>query len=143
MADQTTASIEIDATPDQVMAVIADIPAYPQWVDNLESAEVLSETGGRPDRVRMVLKHPMISDDYTLAYTWRDMQVSWKLVEAKVLKAMDGSYTLEAIPAGTRVTYALKVDIKLPMLGALKRKAEKTIIDGALQGLKKRVESLS
>lgn len=143
MADQTTASIDIDATPDQVMAVIADLPAYPQWVDHLQSATVLSETGEHPDQVRMVLKHPMISDEYTLAYHWAPETVSWELVEAKVLKAMDGSYTLEELPAGTRVSYALQVDIKLPMLGALKRRAEKTIIDGALQGLKRRVESLA
>ncbi|NNG18529.1 SRPBCC family protein [Naumannella sp. ID2617S] len=141
MADQTTASIDIDASPEDVLAVIADFPAYPQWVDNLVTATVLSETDGYADQVRMVLKHPMITDDYTLAYDWADNKVSWHLIEAKQLKAMDGSYTLEPTGDGTRVTYALKVDIKLPMLGALKRKAEKTIVDGALKGLKERVES--
>lgn len=141
MAEQTTASIDIDASPEDVLAVIADFPAYPQWVDNLVTATVLSETDGYADQVRMVLKHPMISDDYTLAYSWDDDKVSWHLIEAKQLKAMDGSYTLQPTGDGTRVTYALKVDIKMPMLGALKRKAEKTIVDGALKGLKKRVES--
>jgi hypothetical protein len=38
------------------------------------------------------------------------------------------------------VTYTLTVDITLPMIGMFKRKAEKTIIDKALKGLKKRVE---
>ncbi|OYO24621.1 cyclase [Enemella dayhoffiae] len=141
MAEQTTASIDIDASPEDVLAVIADFPAYPQWVDNLVTATVLSETDGYADQVRMVLKHPMITDDYTLAYDWADNKVSWHLIEAKQLKAMDGSYTLQPTGDGTRVTYALKVDIKLPMLGALKRKAEKTIVDGALKGLKERVES--
>ncbi len=35
----------------------------------------------------------------------------------------------------------LTVDVKIPMLGMIKRKAEKVIIDRALAGLKKRVES--
>jgi hypothetical protein len=39
------------------------------------------------------------------------------------------------------VTYTLTVDVKLPMIGMFKRKAEQTIIDGALRGLKRRVES--
>ncbi|MET9499574.1 cyclase, partial [Streptomyces sp. NPDC006552] len=42
---------------------------------------------------------------------------------------------------GTEVTYSLTVDVKIPMLGMIKRKAEKVIIDRALAGLKKRVES--
>jgi hypothetical protein len=67
--------------------------------------------------------------------------VSWSLVEATVLKAMNGSYTLAGEGAeGTTVTYRLAVDVKIPMLGMLKRKAEKVIIDTALKELKKRVE---
>ena len=43
----------------------------------------------------------------------------------------------------TEVTYRLAVDVSIPMIGMLKRKAEKIIIDTALKGLKKRVESLA
>ena len=68
--------------------------------------------------------------------------VSWTLVEASVLKTMDGTYTLTATDAGTQVDYSLTVDLKIPVLGMLKRKAEKVIIDTALKDLKKRVESL-
>ena len=35
------------------------------------------------------------------------------------------------------------VDLSIPMIGMLRRKAEKVIIDTALKGLKKRVESLA
>ena len=38
--------------------------------------------------------------------------------------------------------YRLAVDVKIPMIGMIKRKAEKVIVDTALKGLKKRVESL-
>ena len=49
-----------------------------------------------------------------------------------MLTAMDGSYVLEPVDGGTRVTYALGVDVKVPMLGAMKRAAEKRIVEGAL-----------
>jgi hypothetical protein len=39
------------------------------------------------------------------------------------------------------VHYRLAVDVKIPMIGMIKRKAEKVIVDTALKGLKKRVES--
>jgi carbon monoxide dehydrogenase subunit G len=141
VADQTSASIDIDAPPAQVMAVIADFEHYPEWVDSMTSAEVLTAANGRATTVRMVLDHPLVSDDYVLAYEWLPDLVSWKLVEGKLLKAMDGSYALAATGGGTRVTYTLAVDVNLPMIGLVKRKAEKTIIDGALRGLKRRVES--
>jgi hypothetical protein len=62
-------------------------------------------------------------------------------VEATVLKAVDGSYRLSRAEAGTEVTYTLAVEVRMPMLGLLRRKAEKTIIETALNELKKRVES--
>jgi hypothetical protein len=88
----------------------------------------------------MVLDHALIKDDYVLEYGWKARQLSWRLVEGSLLKAMDGSYALRPTGNGTTVTYTLTVDVNMPMIGMFKRKAEKTIIDGALKGLKKRVE---
>jgi ribosome-associated toxin RatA of RatAB toxin-antitoxin module len=139
--DQTSASIDIDASPAQVMAVIADFEHYPEWVDSMKSAEVLTSSAGKAETVRMVLDHPLVKDDYVLAYQWQPSTVSWHLVEGTLLKAMDGSYVLEQRSGCTTVTYTLAVDVNLPMIGMFRRKAEKTIIDGALKGLKRRVES--
>jgi ribosome-associated toxin RatA of RatAB toxin-antitoxin module len=144
VADQTTASIDIDAAPAQVMAVIADFEHYPEWVDSMKSAEVLTSSAGKAETVRMVLDHPLVKDDYVLAYQWQPSTVSWHLVEGTLLKAMDGSYVLEQRGDGgdgTTVTYNLAVDVNLPMIDMFRRKAEKSIIDGALKGLKRRVES--
>lgn len=140
MADQTSASINIAAKPDQVMAVIADFEHYPYWVDSMKSAEVLTSAAGKPKTVRMVLDHTLVKDNYVLTYDWKPRAVSWKLIEGRLLKAMDGSYVLKANGSGTTVTYTLTVDINMPMISMFKRTAEKTIIDGALKGLKKRVE---
>ncbi len=144
MADQTTSSITVNATPEQVMAVIADVAAYPEWTGAVKSAEVITEyeDNGRPADVRFELEAGPIKDAYTLTYEWDDdHEVRWTLVEAGLLRAMDGSYTLDDAGDGsTEVTYALSVDVSIPMLGMMKRKAEKVIIDTALRGLKRRVE---
>ena len=42
MGDKTESSIVIEATPAAIMAVIADLAAYPQWSDGISSVEVLS-----------------------------------------------------------------------------------------------------
>ncbi len=142
MADQTSSSIVVDAAPAEVMAVISDFPSYPAWVQGMKSVEVVQERDGVVEQVHFELEATPIKDSYTLAYDWHgDESVSWRLVQGKMLKAMEGSYTLVPQERGTEVTYRLAVDVSIPMIGMLKRKAEKVIIDTALKGLKKRVES--
>lgn len=145
MAEHTRSSTTIEATPTQIMAVIADFAAYPAWTGEVKEIEVLAQgVDGRAEQVRLLLDAGAIKDEHVLAYTWDgDRQVSWTLVKSQMLKALDGSYTLAATSGGTEVTYQLAVDVKIPMLGMIKRKAEKVIIDRALAGLKKRVESQS
>lgn len=145
MAEQTEHSIDINADPAAIMAVIADLEAYPQWTDGLSSVEVLSvyEGDDRPAEARFTLDSGPIKDVYDLEYDWDgDASVSWHLLTGQMLTLMDGTYLLEPKGDGaTKVTYRLTVDVKMPMIGMLKRKAEKMIVDTALKGLKKRVES--
>jgi len=144
VADHTESSIDISAPPSRIMAVISDLTAYPQWSEGITAVQVLEHTGDRPSLARFTLDSGIVRDTYELAYTWDDdRQVSWRLVQAEaLLKALDGSYTLSPNPDGsTSVRYQLQVDVKVPMIGMMKRKAEKVIIDTALKGLKKRVEA--
>ncbi len=147
MSDSTRSSIEIAAEPGAVLDVIADFEAYPEWAEQVTRASILSEDGdGWADEVEYTLDAGAVKDTYVLKYDWDIDEdgtgvVSWSLVRANVLKALDGSYTLLAQGAGTSVTYQLEVDVKIPMLGMLKRKAEKIIVDTALKELKRRVES--
>ncbi|GAA2431184.1 MULTISPECIES: SRPBCC family protein [Streptomyces] len=145
MAEHTSSSIDIEAAPADVMGVIADFARYPEWTGEVKEAEVLEkDAAGRAGKVRLLLDAGAIKDDHTLAYTWTgDHEVSWTLVKSQMLRALDGSYRLRPLDGGARteVTYQLTVDVKIPMLGMIKRKAEKVIIDRALAGLKKRVES--
>jgi ribosome-associated toxin RatA of RatAB toxin-antitoxin module len=143
VADEASSSIVISATPSEIMAVIADLEAYPDWSTGIKSATV-DEAGpdGRPAMGTFVLDAGVIKDTYTLAYEWTgDERVDWKLVDGgTMLKSQVGSYTLTPKGGDTEATYRLTVELKVPMLGMFKRKAEKVIIDTALKGLKKRVE---
>ena len=144
MADQTESSSEINASPAEIMAVIADLAAYPEWSDGITSVEVLSvyEEDGRPADARFHLDSGPIRDDYELEYDWDgDTEVTWKLTKGDMVTAMDGMYRLTPSGDSTTVLYRLAVDVKIPMLGMIKRKAEKVIVDTALKGLKERVES--
>ncbi|MCW2798186.1 SRPBCC family protein [Nocardioides sp.] len=149
MAEQTTSSIVIDSAPGDVMAVIADFEAYPLWAKGVTRADVTAtydsgDSAGRAEQVFFALDVSPIKDEYTLAYKWDgDRQVTWTLVEGKMLRALDGAYILRDLgDDSTEVTYRLALDVSIPLIGMLKRKGEKILIDTALKGLKKRVESL-
>src|ERR671921_406322 len=142
MADQSAQSITVAAPPADVMAVIADFPSYPEWVAAAKQVDVL-ETGpdGRARQVHFVLDAGAVKDDYVLDYTWDDdRKVSWNLVKGQMQKRQEGSYTLTQRDGATEVMYAITIDLSIPMLGMIKRKAEKVILDTALKELKKRVE---
>ena len=150
MTESTSSSITIAAEPGAVLDVIADFEAYPDWAEQVQSVSILSEDGdGWADQVEYSLDAGAVKDTYVLEYDWDGIAedgsgiVTWHLVRAGVLKALDGSYTLTPVGDGTQVDYSLAVDVKIPMIGMLKRKAEKLIIDTALKELKKRVESLA
>lgn len=140
---RTSSDIVIAAPPADIMAVIADFDRYPDWATGVRRAEVVAGEAPRPEQVHFVLDAAPIRDEYDLAYIWDgDNGVSWTLVGAgSMLTGMDGSYELDEVDGGTRVTYKLAVNVSIPMLGMLKRKAEKVIIDTALKGLKRRVEA--
>ncbi len=142
---RTTSDIVIEAPANQIMKVIADFPSYPSWATGVQVADVLREDSeGRPDKVHFVLNSPPIRDEYALVYIWEgDSRVSWSLDKpGSMLKALNGTYVLDELGDDeTRVTYQLSVDVSIPLLGMLKRKAEKIIIDTALKGLKSWVES--
>jgi hypothetical protein len=127
------------------MAVIADFPAYPTWAQGMQQVEVVEDgPGGRAERVHFELDATPIRDSYTLAYDWDDdRSVRWHRAEGKMRESMQGAYELRPAGAGTEVTYRLTVDLAIPIIGMLRRKGEKVIIDTALKGLKKRVESLA
>ena len=143
MADVASSTITIDAAPEQVLAVIADIDSYPEWTGQIKSAQVVETAAdGRPRQARFVMDAGVLKDEYVLQYDWNPAGVDWRLVgSSTVQKSQVGSYALAPSGSGTKVTYSLAVDIAMPMLGMFKRKAEKMIMDSALKELKKRVES--
>ena len=123
MAERTESNTLIDARPGAILDVIADFDSYPEWAGEVKKVAVISEDGdGWANRVEFTLDAGALKDTYILEYDWDVAEdgtgvISWTLVSGQVLKAMNGSYTLEANGSGTAVTYRLSVDVKIPMLG--------------------------
>ncbi|ADL48059.1 SRPBCC family protein [Micromonospora aurantiaca] len=146
MADSSTQSIIVGASPDRVAAVICDFPSYPEWAEAVRRAEVIEEyEDGYASQVRFTLDAGVMADEYVLAYEYAEdiSRIEWHLVApSKMQRSQRGSYDLVGNPDGTTtVTYTLEVELSVAMLGMFRRKAEKMIMDAALKQLKRRVEA--
>ena len=141
MAIKETREIVIEASADDILDVIADFEAMPEWSGPHQSAEIL-ETGddGRPSQVKMKVKTAGITDEQVVAYTWKGNEVSWALVSSAQQKSQDGKYVL--LPKGdneTLVKFEVTVDPNVPLPGFVLKRAVKGTMDAATGELRKRV----
>jgi carbon monoxide dehydrogenase subunit G len=142
LAQRTEGTTEIGGTPQEIIEVIADFESYPEWADGIRSAEIRERDGrGRGKTVAYEFAAMGFTASYTLAYEYGADRVTWTTVEASgALRDLRGEYELEPLDGDTRVTYRLEVDLAVSLPGFLKRRADRTAIRTALEGLKRRVE---
>lgn len=149
MAEKVSESITINASPEEVMAVIAQLEDYPNWGAGFTGVEIVSaHDDGAPKDVAFSITTPVGKDTYEISYVWTGSEaVRWTLnsdesgkPKSSMMRKLDGVYRLAPEGDGTKVTYELEIDPKIPMMGFMKKKAASAIVDQALHGLKRRVE---
>jgi ribosome-associated toxin RatA of RatAB toxin-antitoxin module len=140
MATSDSREVVIEASPEEILDVIADVESTPTWSPQYQSSEVLEAyDNGRPKRVKMRIKTAGVSDDQVVEYTWTGDVVRWTLVSADQLKAQDASYRLTPEGDNTRVRFDIKVDLTIPLPGFVLKRAMKGGVETATEGLRKQV----
>ena len=140
MATSDSREVVIEATSEEILDVIADVEATPDWSPQYQKAVILeSYPDGRPKQVEMTVKAAGLTDVMVIEYTWTDSRVSWTLVKSGQLKAQDASYTLTPDGDKTRVKFDLKVDLSIPMPGFILKRTLKGGLETATDGLRKQV----
>jgi hypothetical protein len=140
MAITESRDITIDATPDEIMAVLTDLESLSDWSSTHQKVEVLErDDEGRPTKSRQVVKVVGVSDDQVLDYTIHDDGVSWTLVSSKQQRAQEGRYTLTSAGDSTKVHFELTVDPVVPLPGFLIKRGAKGLMETATDGLRKQV----
>jgi carbon monoxide dehydrogenase subunit G len=140
MAINEAREIVIEASPEEILDVIADFDTVTEWSPPHQSAEILERNAdGRPTKVKMKVKAAGITDEQVIAYTWGDNEVSWTLVSSGQQRSQDASYTLLPDGDATLVKFQLSVDPVVPLPGFVLKRAIKGTIDTGTEGLRKRV----
>jgi len=140
MATSDSREVVIEASPEEILDVIADVESTPTWSPQYQSAEVLEAyDNGRPRRVKMKIKTAGISDEQVVDYTWAGDRVGWTLVSAGQLKAQDASYTLTPDGDKTKVRFDITIDLSIPLPGFVLKRVMKGAMETATDGLRKQV----
>jgi ribosome-associated toxin RatA of RatAB toxin-antitoxin module len=142
--EHVTERMIIRGTPERCFDVLTSFEEYPQWAADIKSVSVDErDEEGRAVRVTFRAAAFGRSTSYTLRYDYRAApdQLSWAQTAGDLTRRLDGSYQLVASGDGaTEITYRLVVDLKVPLPGFVKRRAEGRIMGTALRELKVRVE---
>jgi len=147
VADQATEHMSVSASPERCFSVVADIERYPEWAADIKEIVVDErDAEGRPVLVTFRAAAFGRSTNYTLRYDFSEAPriLSWVLTKGDITSKLDGSYVFEPSGgSGTEVTYHLEAELRVPIPGFIKMRAQSRIMSTAMRELKARVESSS
>ena len=140
MAVKDSREVVIEATPEEILDVIADVESAPSWSPQYQSAEVVDTyDDGRPRTVKMKIKAAGLTDEQVVEYSWADNEASWTLVKAGQLRSQDAKYTLTPEGDKTRLRFDLSIDLSVPLPGFVVKRTIKGAMETATDGLRKQV----
>ncbi len=144
MEEQVTERMIIRGTPAECYGVLVDFERYPDWAADIKAVHIDErDADGRALSVTFRAAAFGRSTSYTLRYDYSSApeELSWVQTAGDITRRLDGAYHLSASgDTGTEIVYELVVDLKVPLPGFVKRRAEGRIMGTALRELKAVVE---
>jgi ribosome-associated toxin RatA of RatAB toxin-antitoxin module len=147
VADQATEHMTVSASPERCFSVAADIERYPEWAADIKEVVVEErDAEGRPLLVTFRAAAFGRSASSTLRYDFSEAPhiLSWTLTKGDITSKWDGTYVFDpGEGGGTDVTYHLEAQLRVPIPGFIKMRAQSRVMSTAMRELKARVESSS
>src|SRR5271167_2174187 len=135
----------VSATPARCFAVSADIASYPSWAADIKEVTIDErDDEGRPSLVTFRAAAFGRSTSYTLAYDYSEAPgvLAWVQTQGDITSKLDGRYVFAPDGnGGTEVSYHLEVEMKVPLPGFIKMRAQSRIMSIALRELRARAEA--
>ena len=142
MVVRTSREIVIEAPPEAIMDALADVEALTSYSPAYKRAEVLDRyDDGRPHHVRIAVKVLGLLDEEVLEYHWGPDWLVWDADRTTQQYAQHVEYTLTPDHARTSTVVRVQITVEPDSLipDFLIKRAGKTMINAATEGLRKRV----
>jgi Polyketide cyclase / dehydrase and lipid transport len=143
VAVRTSRQLVIEAPPEAIMDALADVEALLSSSPAYRRAEVIDRyDNGRPHHVRLAVRVLGILDEEILEFRWGPNWLVWDAEPTKQQYAQHVEYTLQADHTGTSTVVNVEITVEPDSLipDFFIKRAGKSIIDAATEGLRNRVQ---
>jgi ribosome-associated toxin RatA of RatAB toxin-antitoxin module len=138
-------TVEVAATPQTIMSIVADFEAYPQWNEEVKGCWVLARyDDGRPSQLRLDVQVQGMDGTFVCAvYYPSPAEIYTVLQQGDLFSKQQQNFSVVGLGATSLLTVDLDVETKM----AIPKMMVKKVVDDALgylaDNLKKRAEQLS
>lgn len=132
-----TASFFVSATPREAYRILTDHAKLPQFMPNLDACHVRKQGPGWAEvemtnsRGTMVLRREFEPP----------RSIRWSLVEAPMLKRVDGAWRLDGVDGGTILTYDSEVETSVPVPAFVIRMVQQDSLNDLVSNVRRRIDS--
>jgi hypothetical protein len=143
VAVRTSRQLVIEAPPEAIMDALADVESLLSSSPAYRRAEVIDRyDNGRPHHVRLAVRVLGILDEEILEFRWGPNWLVWDAEPTKQQYAQHVEYTLQADHTGTSTVVNVEITVEPDSLipDFFIKRAGKSIIDAATEGLRNRVQ---
>jgi ribosome-associated toxin RatA of RatAB toxin-antitoxin module len=138
-------TVEVDASAEAVMSIVADFEAYPQWNDEIKGCRVLARYhDGRPSQLRLdVMVQGQSGTFITAVYYPGPNEIYTVLQQGDHFDKQEQKFSVVPIGPTSLLTVDLDVETKLAIPKTMVKKAIGDTLDYLAGNLKARAEQLA
>jgi ribosome-associated toxin RatA of RatAB toxin-antitoxin module len=138
-------TLEVSASAESIMAIVADFESYPQWNEEVKGAWVLARyDDGRPSQLRLDASVQGFEASYIQAvYYPGDNQIQTVMQQGQLFSKQEQLFSVVEMGESTLLTVDLDVDTTMPVPKPMVKKMVNDALDHLADNLKKRAEELA
>jgi len=138
-------TVEVAASAESIMAIVADFESYPQWNEEIKGCWVLAHyDDGRPSQLRLdVVVQGQSGIFISAVYYPGENQIYTVLQQGDHFDRQEQRFSVVAMGPTSLLTVDLDVETKLPIPAPMVKKAVSDTLDYLAANLKARAEQLA
>lgn len=138
-------TVEVSASAEAILAIVADFEAYPQWNEEIKGCWILARyDDGRPSQLRLDTSVQGMDGMYIQAvYYPGPNQIQTVMQQGDLFSKQEQVFSVVEMGPTTLLTVDLDVETTMPVPAMMLKKVVNDALDHLAENLKKRAEQLS
>ncbi|KAA0074828.1 cyclase [Mycolicibacterium sp. P9-64] len=138
-------TVEVSASADSIIAIVADFESYPQWNEEVKGVWVLARyDDGRPSQLRLDAAVSGFDISYIQAvYYPGENQIQTVMQQGDLFSKQEQLFSVVAMGSTSLLTVDLDVETTMPVPALMVKKMVNDALEHLAGNLKSRAEALS